>query len=495
MIIKRISLQTYIVGVLMPVLFLIFFISAGVFFAKEYYEDKEIREQGIENTIKNLSDMAARALWNLEIDNANNIVKAIAQNNNISAARIKDVDNKIFTEYEKMPIHNNKLRLVIYELFIDIEYNNKKPVGYIEVEINNITLNNHLNYDLKKFFLFIFIVFALSSAFIYFMNQKIIINPSLVLKKNILEMTKNNEKFHKQSFLINEFQELYLTAKRSFMQRYRFERRILEEREIQRKEIEKITKTLIMENEKKNQLAKLATMGEMAANMAHEVNQPLNVIRLGVSNIKRQLFKDNTETNIEKLKRKCERIDKQIDRASTIIDHMRRFGRKDVENKPFKVNDVLHNVALFIDETCRLSQIELKVNVNASDFHVKGQWIHLEQVILNLVKNAQDQMKKLNREEEKILYLNVVDGGNNKIKIIVEDTGGGISEELLPKIFDPFFTTKSESEGTGLGLSISREIIQEMHGDITVSNTKRGAIFEITLPIYYDTNLFESVAS
>ena len=127
----------------MPVLFLIFFISAGVLFAKEYYEDKEIREQGIENTIKNLSHMAARALWNLEIDHANQIVKAIAQNNNISAARIKDVDNKIFAEYESIPKHHNNIRLVIYELFIEKNSNWADFTEYKDVIENN---KKHIKY-------------------------------------------------------------------------------------------------------------------------------------------------------------------------------------------------------------------------------------------------------------------------------------------------------------------------------------------------------------
>ena len=240
----------------------------------------------------------------------------------------------------------------------------------------------------------------------------------------------------------------------------------------------------IIENQKNTQIHKLATMGEISANMAHELNQPLNAIRMGVANIKRRISKVDEKDSIDlvEISNRLSRIDAQVSRAATIIDHMRQFGRKDVDIKPFKVNDVVENVRNFIIETCRLGEIQLETQLPDEDLYVEGQWIKLEQVILNITKNAQDQILMSKNLFPKKLIIIVKKNKEDKIIISIEDSGGGIPEDILPSIFDPFFTTKSENEGTGLGLSISREIIQEMNGDIMAVNTDNGAKFIITVP-------------
>ena len=146
------------------------------------------------------------------------------------------------------------------------------------------------------------------------------------------------------------------------------------------------------------------------------------------------------------------------------------------------MNDVVENVRNFINETCRLGEIQLETQIPEEDLYVQGQWIQLEQVILNLTKNAQDKMLDFKNLSDKKLTIIATKNKEDKIIISIEDTGGGIPEDILPSIFDPFFTTKSEKEGTGLGLSISREIIQEMNGDIMAVNTDNGAKFIITVP-------------
>ena len=235
---------------------------------------------------------------------------------------------------------------------------------------------------------------------------------------------------------------------------------------------------------KEFQIHKLATMGEISANMAHELNQPLNAIRMGVANIKRRISKVDEKDSIDlvEISNRLSRIDAQVSRAATIIDHMRQFGRKDVDIKPFKVNDVVENVRNFIIETCRLGEIQLETQLPDEDLYVEGQWIKLEQVILNITKNAQDQILMSKNLFPKKLIIIVKKNKEDNIIISIEDSGGGIPEDILPSIFDPFFTTKSENEGTGLGLSISREIIQEMNGDIMAVNTDNGAKFIITVP-------------
>ena len=232
------------------------------------------------------------------------------------------------------------------------------------------------------------------------------------------------------------------------------------------------------------QKEKLITMGKMASNISHEITQPLSAIRIGIRNIRRQFEKNHqfSEIESEAIKDRLIRIDGQVDRAAIIIDHMRQFGRKDVEKKPFDSVRVVKNVYDFIKESCRLMQIDLSVNLPEKEIMVLGKWILLEQVMLNLTKNAQDQMGKCKENNNKKLSLDLHLNNEDDVIISVSDTGGGIPDDELEGIFEAYFTTKDEKEGTGLGLSISRKIIEEMNGSITARNDGQGAIFTITLP-------------
>lgn len=232
------------------------------------------------------------------------------------------------------------------------------------------------------------------------------------------------------------------------------------------------------------QKEKLVTMGKMASNISHEITQPLNAIRIGMRNIRRQFEKTHRfdEIDLEALKERFIRIDGQVERAANIINHMRQFGRKDVEKQPFDSVIVVSNVYDFIKESCRLMQINLSVNLPEKQIMVMGKWILLEQVMLNLTKNAQDQMDKFNEKNDKNLSLSIHLSDEDEVIITVSDTGGGIPENELEGVFEAYFTTKDENEGTGLGLSISRKIIEEMNGSITARNDGQGAIFTITLP-------------
>jgi PAS domain S-box-containing protein len=227
------------------------------------------------------------------------------------------------------------------------------------------------------------------------------------------------------------------------------------------------------------QASKLATLGEMSTSVAHELNQPLNVIRMAASNSRRKISKGTADPKY--LNDKLERIEEQTARAAAIIDHMRIFGREAKEAPiPIDPGKMVTNALALVGEQLRLAEIEIMTEFPEDCSLISGHPILIEQVIINLITNARDAMAKKGGESK--ITLRVTES-NKRVHIMSEDTGGGIPEDVMPRIFEPFYTTKEMGEGTGLGLSVSYGIIRDMNGTIIAENTDHGARFTITFPI------------
>jgi PAS domain S-box-containing protein len=245
--------------------------------------------------------------------------------------------------------------------------------------------------------------------------------------------------------------------------------RIQEEREIERKS----TAAQLIQS------SKLATLGEMATSVAHELNQPLNVIRMAAANTRRQV--SDGIGSPEYLNAKLLRIEEQTARAAVIIDHMRMFGREATElPELIDPRKVVMNALDLMGEQLRLAEVEVVTEFPEHCARVSGHPIQVEQVILNLLTNARDAVTE--REGEAKIILRVFEG-DNVVHITAQDTGGGIPADVLPRIFEPFYTTKEMGRGTGLGLSVSYGIVRDMKGTIAAENIGDGARLTITLPM------------
>tara|TARA_B110000971_G_scaffold159001_1_gene162456 strand:- start:5277 stop:8138 length:2862 start_codon:yes stop_codon:yes gene_type:complete len=226
------------------------------------------------------------------------------------------------------------------------------------------------------------------------------------------------------------------------------------------------------------QSSKLATLGEMATSVAHELNQPLNVIRMAAGNSRRKIFKGIIDPQY--LNDKLERIEGQTARAAAIIDHMRMFGREAKESpEPIDPRNIVINALDLMGEQLRLAGIEIVTEFAENCTSILGHSIQMEQVILNLLTNARDAMVEAAGEAKITLKVFQVD---DFIHITSEDTGSGIPDDVLSRIFEPFYTTKEMGKGTGLGLSVSYGIVRDMNGTIFAENIHNGARFTITLP-------------
>lgn len=233
--------------------------------------------------------------------------------------------------------------------------------------------------------------------------------------------------------------------------------------------------------------SKMATLGQMATGVAHELNQPLTVIKTLSSFFMKAIDPEQDAQN-KKLHDISQKINSNVDRASKIINHMRQFARKsEITLEPVQINEVLEKSIDMFSQQLKVRGISVIWDIEDDLPVIMADAGRLEQVFINLLVNARDaieQKASSSREEKlrKTITLTSRSQGN-KIIIEVSDTGTGIDDTVAGKMFEPFFTTKEVGEGTGLGLSISYGIVKDFGGDIeAVPQKEGGACFQITLP-------------
>jgi histidine kinase len=239
------------------------------------------------------------------------------------------------------------------------------------------------------------------------------------------------------------------------------------------------------------QASKMATLGEMATGVAHELNQPLSVIKTSSSFLLKKVRKKEPIRD-DIIKTLAEEIDSHVDRASKIIGHMREFGRKsDVKREKVIVTEPLEKALEIFSQQLKLREITVTKEFEKGLPPILADPNRLEQVFINLLINARDAIEKRSantdqKDMAKEIYLKTSskDGGTT-VEIEVRDTGIGIPKLILDKIFEPFFTTKRVGKGTGLGLSISYGIVQDYGGRIHVETKEgEGSNFIIQFPVW-----------
>lgn len=220
------------------------------------------------------------------------------------------------------------------------------------------------------------------------------------------------------------------------------------------------------------QKSRLESLGEMAAGLAHEINQPLGGLSMSIENVLDEL-QANKLTD-EYLQSKIELMFKDIERMHEIITQVRMFAREQESNEKtvFNVAEAINNSLLLVNRLFDNHQISLSLQLPDTELLAVGNATQFEQVLLNILNNARHAVSCMAKEDtsfQKSIELNCTNT-NNKILITITDNGCGIPESDIDKVLDPFFTTKSAEEGTGLGLSISYGILTEMGGTIEIQS-------------------------
>jgi signal transduction histidine kinase len=223
----------------------------------------------------------------------------------------------------------------------------------------------------------------------------------------------------------------------------------------------------------------LASIGQLAAGVAHEINNPLALINETAGYVKDLFVIKQQYRHDDELIGYIDDILDAVERCGMITGQLLGFARKfEVKIREVNLKEVISDVLVFHNKEASYRNIKVCVNVPEDMPPIKTDRAKLQQVLVNLVNNAFQAL-----DDGCLLDIEASPKGNDKIHITISDNGCGMSEENLPKIFEPFFTTKEGNRGTGLGLAITYGLVKKLHGDITVkSRLNEGTTFTITLP-------------
>ncbi|WRH91454.1 ATP-binding protein [Pseudomonas fluorescens] len=230
------------------------------------------------------------------------------------------------------------------------------------------------------------------------------------------------------------------------------------------------------------QSAKLAALGQMSAALAHEINQPLTAQRMQLATLRLLLDHGRVDDAYKALKP----VDDMLTRMAALTGHLKTFARKSPSGLRERLDlaTVVDQSLQLLDARLRDEQVSLVLHLTRPAW-VRGDAIRLEQVLINLLRNALDAMqgKACKRLEIRL------EADEQLWRLSVSDNGGGIAEDHLGQVFDPFFTTKPVGDGLGLGLAVSFAIVHESGGRLSAENGDSGAVFSLTLPIDLEAHI------
>jgi two-component system C4-dicarboxylate transport sensor histidine kinase DctB len=226
------------------------------------------------------------------------------------------------------------------------------------------------------------------------------------------------------------------------------------------------------------QQGRLAALGEMISNIAHQWRQPLNELGLIVQEL--PMVYDRGGFDREYLRSSVAKFMKILNHTSKTIDDFRNFFKPDKAMAPFEVKEVLYRTLSLVQESFRHLRIEVTLKADA-DPVVVGPPNEFSQVVLNILFNARDAFLAGKVEKREVLIRLFLEG--DQAVVTLTDNAGGIPEAIMDKIFDPYFTTRGPEQGTGIGLYMSKIIIEKnMPGRLSVRNAEQGAEFRIEVP-------------
>jgi two-component system sensor histidine kinase/response regulator len=226
-------------------------------------------------------------------------------------------------------------------------------------------------------------------------------------------------------------------------------------------------------------VTRVLAMGELVASIAHEINQPLTGIVTNANFCLRQLAGSATPS-LDQLREAIAEVVNDGARVSEVISRTRALLKKDASDRvELDINECIQEALVLVRSEITRNQVSLRTDLAPGLPRVFGDWVQLQQVVINLVLNGIDAMRAVTDRQRELLIKSAkhTDG----VLVQVQDSGPGIDLAVADRIFEPFFTTKTE--GIGMGLSISRSIIESHGGDLSLTPSSQGALFQFTLPV------------
>ena len=251
-----------------------------------------------------------------------------------------------------------------------------------------------------------------------------------------------------------------------------------------RDRIEEESKKTIEKERLLTQQSKMATMGEMIGNIAHQWKQPLSVINASCGNLK--INKELDTLTDKEFFYSIDTITNSVHNLSDTIDDFRNFFNPNKKSSYFYLEDTFDKTLKLMSSQFKSNDIEIIKEIEHIELY--GLENELLQTLINILKNAKDELVKIEGNENHLIFIKAYEE-NQKVIIKIKDNAGGVANDIIDKIFDPYFTTKADKEGTGIGLYMSKQIIENMQGSIEVQNLEfdyegvlyQGAEFTLSL--------------
>jgi len=476
------SIAKKLLKIILAIYLLTTLTSTGIYLTYKYNTTAQQLDTNIDIIEQTFKTPLSVSIWNYDAEQRTTLIKSILIHKYIDGIKVSTPSGDIL---EKIGNTNNGDTHTF-----DIIYNNTllaKTTLYIKRDFVLSTMKDEFYFIL---FNSSFIIVILLSLFIFAFN-KYLINPLQNLSEEVQNIDFENIE---QSVLLQNkvnsesHNELEL-FKSSFVV-------MLHKLIISKKEIQEINNTLevkIKEEVAKNEQIllklfkseKLASMGEMIANIAHQWRQPLSIIATASTSL--QVRNEHKLLTDEILNSSCEIINDNAQYLSKTIDDFTNYIKGDREKSLFNLSDTINSFLHLLESSIKRHNINIILHLE-ENIYINGYENELIQCLINISNNAKDALN-INKIEEKLIEIST-SIENNRAVIKIKDNAGGIPNEVFPKIFEPYFTTKHKSQGTGLGLNMTYNlIVNGMDGNIEVKNlistynNKQylGAEFTITL--------------
>jgi len=428
----------------------LFFLSFIIIY--NYGSIQNFTKELISNNIKTnkvlLKEMVKTPVMIYDLATLDNMLEKYAQLQNVDSIKIYDARKKLissFNEEVDMTARDELHRYVEFKLIDD-----GITIGYIEMlfDLNDIYLQIDEN---TKNIIIIAIIEILLSIFISYLIGRKLSEHLTTLDEAVKNITISNTSIKPLNIdSKDEFEDLA----NSF--------NIMQTR-IQN-EVEKNTQQHIQLLEQ----SRLASMGEMIGNIAHQWRQPLSVISSGATGLKLQ--KEFDTLSDEQFFQTCEMINTNAQYLSRTIDDFKNFIKNDRQKVRFKLSDAFNTLFKLVEGSVIRHDLTLVKNIG-KDIELEGYPNELIQCFMNIFNNSKDALSTSDNIHKFIFIDAYVE--ENRVFIVFRDNAGGIEKDILPHVFEPYFTTKHQSQGTGLGLSMTYNLVIEgMKGDISAKNAE-----------------------
>ncbi len=386
---------------------------------------------------------------------------------------IYEVDSSIQSKEESDIIFSEAENL--FTLNDEITYENKK-IGSVELHLTN----SHLLGQLKILITRVLVVMAafifLASSSLFLLMRKYLAKPMAGLVELAGQIEAGQYEVRDNNWPL-EFGAISKAFSRSSEAIKKRDSQLKEYNEKLEVEVQERTQKIDEQRVAMIESSRLASLGEMSAGIAHEINNPLAIIYGRILILQRKL---KSHPEFGGFAGEFEKIETMVQRISKIIDGLRAFSRDGSSDD--KMNFELNKVITDIVDLCqaRLNRygVTLEIDCPESIVMLHGREVQISQVLINLVNNAADAISALGEKWVRVK----IEADHEQVQITVSDSGPGISAEIRNKMMQPFFTTKEIGKGTGLGLSISLGIINDHGGVLVYDDKARTTTFRITLP-------------